>query len=376
MLRQALSRILTEQVSAQEALRWGWLEVMAAWFLWDYDLGEALLNRLLERARHAGIYSALPAYLETSAEFAIKGGDVRGALTFIGESNSIKAGIGSKLGQFAAISLTTYSGQLNKATNLIDGAIREAQVAGQASIVAYAHGAATRLHISLGRYGDALTAATLACEYPYESTSGLFALPDLVEAAVRTKQDQQAIGAFEQLVATTTPSATDWALGIEARCRALLSSDDVAEEFYLEAIERLGRTQLRPELAHAHLLFGEWLRRRGRRIDARGHLRKAFEMFTDMEMVAFADRCRRESLATGERVTRRADRSNSSLTPQELQIAISASRGATNSEIATTLFLSSSTVDYHLRKVFRKLGIASRRQLEQALLSTSMVESN
>jgi ATP/maltotriose-dependent transcriptional regulator MalT len=192
-------------------------------------------------------------------------------------------------------------------------------------------------------------------------------LPELVEAAARQGNADLAREALERLAETTQPCGTDWALGIEARSRALLSDGDSADLLYREAIDRLRRTQMRPELARAHLLYGEWLRRQGGRVDAREQLRTAHEMLAAIGMEAFAQRARRELLATGEKVRKRSDETREELTAQEEQIARLARDGLSNLEIGAQLFISARTVEWHLRKVFTKLDISSRRQLRAAL---------
>jgi ATP/maltotriose-dependent transcriptional regulator MalT len=195
----------------------------------------------------------------------------------------------------------------------------------------------------------------------------MFALPELVEAAARVGDTELSRDALERLAETTQPAGTDLALGIEARCRALLINGDNADLEYREAIDRLGRTRRRPEFARAHLLYGEWLRRGGRRVDAREHLRTAYEMFDAIGMEAFAERARRELMATGETVRKRSAATREELTPQEEQIARLARDGLSNPEIGAQLFVSARTVEWHLRNVFSKLGITSRRQLLTAL---------
>jgi DNA-binding CsgD family transcriptional regulator len=190
-------------------------------------------------------------------------------------------------------------------------------------------------------------------------------LVELIEAAARSGKPDLAADAVDRLSQTTSVSGTDWALGIEARSRALLTEGDAAEPLYRQAIERLERTRIRVELARAHLLYGEWLRRERRRLDAREQLRAAHELFTEFGMEAFAERARAELEATGEHARKRTVETRDDLTPQEAQISRLAAEGATNQEIAGQLFISRSTVDYHLRKVFRKLGIKSRRELKQ-----------
>jgi DNA-binding CsgD family transcriptional regulator len=222
----------------------------------------------------------------------------------------------------------------------------------------------------LGRYDDALRAAVEATATTPEIFIATWALSELIEAATRTENTEQARDALARLGEQTKSSDADWALGIHAHSRALLSEDDAAERSYKEAIDRLGRTRLRPHLARAHLLYGEWLRREGRRIDAREQLRTAHDMFETIGMEAFAERARVELLATGERVRRRIADTRDELTPQERQIARLASDGLSNPDIGAQLFLSPRTVEWHLRKVFAKLGIRSRRELAEVLPSS------
>ena len=193
---------------------------------------------------------------------------------------------------------------------------------------------------------------------------------ELIEAAARCGKPDLAADAHDRLSQTTAASGTDWALGIEARSRALLTEGDAAEPLYRQAIEALERTRVRVELARAQLLYGEWLRRERRRLDAREQLRTAHQRFTEFGMEAFAERARVELEATGEHARKRTVETRDDLTPQEAQISRLAADGATNPEIAAQLFISPSTVDYHLRKAFRKLGVKSRHQLKQHLLQS------
>jgi len=195
----------------------------------------------------------------------------------------------------------------------------------------------------------------------------MWALPELVEAAARAGDAGLASRALERLTRTTQPFDTDVALGIEARCRALLSDERAADGLYREAIDRLSRTRVRTDLARAHLLYGEWLRRERRRADAREHLRTAYGMFNAMGADGFAERARHELLATGETVRKRTDDTRDDLTPQEEHIARLAVAGRTNPEIGAELFISPRTVEWHLKKVFMKLGISSRKGLADAL---------
>jgi DNA-binding CsgD family transcriptional regulator len=220
----------------------------------------------------------------------------------------------------------------------------------------------------LGRYDDALAAARLATQYPENLTLFTRGLVELIEAAARSGKKELAADALVQLSQTTTINGSDWALGLEARSRALLSEGETAETLYRQAIERLARTRVRTELARAHLLYGEWLRRERRRLEARDQLRHAHELFSHFGIQGFAERARVELEATGEHARKRTVQTRDDLTPREAQISRLAAEGATNHEIAGQLFISASTVDYHLRKAFRKLGVKSRYQLEQQLL--------
>jgi DNA-binding CsgD family transcriptional regulator len=223
------------------------------------------------------------------------------------------------------------------------------------------------LYNGLGRYEQALAEARQAAEQAPELFISLWALAELIEAASRSGQTALAADALGRLAEATSTGQSDWGPGIYARCRALLSDGQDAEGFYREAVGRLNRTRLRPELARAHLLYGEWLRRELRRADARAQLRTAHDLFAALGMQAFAERARRERLATGETVRKRTVGTHDQLTPQEAQIARLARAGLSNQEIGTQLFLSARTVEWHLSKVFTKLEISSRRQLQQAL---------
>jgi ATP/maltotriose-dependent transcriptional regulator MalT len=219
----------------------------------------------------------------------------------------------------------------------------------------------------LGRYEEGLAAAAEASEDTPELFLSMWATVELVEAATRTDKLEVAQAALARLGGQTKGNDSDWALGIHSRSHAMLSEGEAAERMYREAIECLARTRLRPDLARAHLLYGEWLRREGRRIDARDQLRTAHDLLSTIGMEAFAERARRELLATGERVRRRSPETRDDLTPQEQQIAGLARDGLSNTAIGARLFLSPRTVEWHLRKVFSKLGVTSRMELRKAL---------
>jgi DNA-binding CsgD family transcriptional regulator len=267
--------------------------------------------------------------------------------------------------------LRALQGRAGEAAALISETIEHASFGGQGIAATNAYWAAAVLYNGLSRYDEAAWAARQATSNTFEPWVSTFALPELVEAAIRGGDAQVAREALERLTATTLPSGTDFALGIEARCRALLSSGAEADILYQEGIERLSRTPLRPELARSRLVYGEWLRRENRRVDAREQLRGAYEMLVEIGMEAFAERARNELTATGETVRRRAADTRDDLTAQERQIARLAGDGLSNPEIGARLFLSPRTVEWHLGNVFHKLDIRSRRELVSALPSAT-----
>ena len=261
--------------------------------------------------------------------------------------------------------LAAWRGQEAEASELIEAILQEA-AAGGLGVVHSATYASSVLNNGLGRHDTARDAAWRAFERDPLGFGPWFA-PELAEAASRTGDEALLRAALEWLSERTRVTPTDWALGIEARVRALLSGGEAADSLYRESIDRLGRTRVRVELARAHLLYGEWLRRERRRLDAREQLRTAHEMLDTMGVEAFAERARRELAATGETARKRNVETRDDLTPQESQIARLARDGLSNPEIGTRLFISRRTVEYHLTKVFAKLDISSRNQLHRAL---------
>jgi DNA-binding CsgD family transcriptional regulator len=257
------------------------------------------------------------------------------------------------------------------ARRLIDRARSELIARGEGAGLEFMDWAESVLYNGLGRYDEALVAARRVLDHA-ELVPVNWAIPELVEAAVRVGTPELAAEADRRLADRTRASGTDWALGIGARSHALLADDAHADELYLEAIERLGRTRVAIDLARGHLLYGEWLRRQRRRLDARKELRTAHEMFSEFGMEAFADRARVELLATGERARKRTIETRDDLTPQEAEIARLARDGLSNPEIGARLFISKHTVEYHLRKVFAKLDITARNQLGRVLPDSSI----
>jgi len=317
--------------------------------------------------RDAGALAELPIHLAALGLARAWTGDFAAVAALIAESESVAAATGSPIAPYALLRVRALEGSATEESEPIARAVERAAAGGQGLVAAWAHWAAAVLYNGLGRYAEAAAAARKASAQGSEPWVCMWALPELVEAAARGGDTELAHDALERLLATTRPSGTELARGIEARSRALLSDGASAERLYADAIAHLARTELRPELARARLLYGEWLRRCNRRVDARTELRSAYEQFRVIGMEAFAERARRELLATGENVRRRTVETRDDLTAQEGAIARLARDGLSNPEIGARLFLSPRTVEWHLRKVFGKLGIRSRRELLSVL---------
>jgi DNA-binding CsgD family transcriptional regulator len=364
-LRQAVSAFASRDVTAEEGLRWGWLAQAAAIVLWDEDGWHAIAVRQTRLARAVGALDQLPIDLASEAVTVIRSGDFPAGVSLIAEADVVSEATSILYPPFAALWLTCLSGNEAEAAPLIESTITEGTAGGQGHAVSFAQCMAAILYNGLGHYAPALAAAQRASEDTLYVS--MWALPELIEAAVRSGNAGTARDALERLAETTQAGGTDSGLGLEARSRALLSDGEAANGLYLEAIDRLSRTRLRPDLARAHLLYGEWLRRKARRADARTQLRTAYQMLAAMGAAAFAERARRELLAAGETARKRAAETRTELTAQEASIARLARHGHTNTEIGAQLFLSARTVEWHLGNVFTKLGISSRRELRRAL---------
>ena len=367
LLRQAAHIFAEDEITLEEGLRYGWLAPVAAAMVWEEEYWHAIVARLLQSLREAGLLVHLPIWMESMAIITAWRGDFAAAASLIAEAEAITAATGSGFARYAAIFLAGLRGAEAEARPLIEAVITDSRAAGQGVGVQSSQWVSAILYNSLGRYEEALAEAQQAAEQAPELFTSMWALVELIEAASRTGQTRLAADALGRLAEATNVGQTDWGQGIYARCRALLSDGQDAEGFYREAVDRLSRTRLRPDLARAHLLYGEWLRRKGRRADARAQLRTAYDMCAAIGMEAFAERARRELLATGETVRRRTAGPHDQLTPQEAQIARLARAGLSNQEIGAQLFLSTRTVEWHLSKVFTKLEISSRRQLQRAL---------
>jgi DNA-binding CsgD family transcriptional regulator len=368
-LQRAAEALL--EMPVEDALRWGWAAIGASTAVWDDEGMRAISARVVRLVRDAGVLAQLPLHLASLALSNSWTGDLAGVASLIAEAESVAAATGTAFAPFTLMRLRALQGRAVEGAALISETIDHASFGGQGIAATNAHWAAAVLYNGLARYDEAASAARQASSNTFEPWVSTFALPELIEAAVRVGDAQVAREALERLTATTRPSGTDFALGIEARCRALLSSGAEADILYREAIERLSRTRLRPELARAYLVYGEWLRRENRRVDAREQLRAAHETLVEIGMDAFAERARNELSATGEAVRRRAADTRDDLTAQERQIARLARGGLSNPEIGARLFLSPRTVEWHLRNVFNKLDIHSRRDLANVLPSTT-----
>jgi DNA-binding CsgD family transcriptional regulator len=364
-LKRALLAVRDQHVSAEEGLNWLWLAERAAMAVWDDETWGILASRHVKLARDAGALSELPLAVRSRILLHAHAGELAEGAALIAEAQVVAGATGSQLAPYGATGVAAWRGRAAEATELIQANMDGVTSRGEGRGVTSQYSAAL-LYNGLGRYDQALAAAELASEYDDVGVLG-WSLTELVEAAVRSGQPARGAEALRRLSETTRASGTDWALGAEARSRALLSAGEAAESSYREAIERLGRTRMRPALARAHLVYGEWLRRANRRLDARDQLRTAYDLFTAMGIEAFADRARRELLATGETVRKRTAETVSALTPQEAHIARLAVDGRTNVEIGAQLFLSTRTVEWHLSKVYAKLGVGSRRDLRRAL---------
>jgi DNA-binding CsgD family transcriptional regulator len=366
LLRRALSAFQGEDLSAEEGLRWLWLAGRVAQDMWDDACWEALCVRHVRLAREAGALTVLPLALRSRIFLHAFAGELDEAAGLIGEVRAVTEATGTQLAGYGAAAIAAWRGREAEASQLIQTTLDDVTARGEGMGLAISHLESAWLYNGLGRYAEALAAAEVACEYDDLGVLA-WALTELIEAAARSGSPERAAAGLERLSQTTGAAGTDWALGIEARSRALVSDDDAAEVHYREAVERLGRTRIRIELARAHLLYGEWLRRAGRRVDAREQLRAAHALFGDMGAEGFAERARRELLATGESVRKRSVDTIDALTAQESQIARLACEGRTNPEIGAELFISPRTVEWHLGKVFGKFGITSRKQLRGAL---------
>jgi DNA-binding CsgD family transcriptional regulator/tetratricopeptide (TPR) repeat protein len=365
-LRGALHAFLRDDAHGRDDPRWLWLACRIAQDLWDDELWHALATRGVREARDAGALSRLPIAANYRAALHVHAGRFDAATASIEEADAIMQATNLAPVKYASLTLAAWRGREAEAMQLVDGGRREATARGEGMGLGVSDWAIALMLNGAGRYADALAVARRGCEH---DDLGVYAwsLVETIEAGVRSGEREIATEALEELIPRTRATGTEWALGVEAGSRALLSDADAAEPLYRESVDRLARTRGAVHLARARLRYGEWLRREHRRVEAREQLRAAHDGFSRMGAEAFAERARGELLATGETVRRRTAGAVDELTPQEAQIARLAADGRTNPEIGARLFISPRTVEYHLRKVFTKLGIASRRELAHAL---------
>jgi DNA-binding CsgD family transcriptional regulator len=367
MLKLALSAWRDAIIPVGEGFRWLPLACRMSRDVWDDQSWSALTARLIGLARQVGALRVLPAALLSGMAIQLLTGEVALAAAMAEEAEAVAQATDNPVGPYGPLMLAAWQGREAETFHLIAATTGEMMARGEGQWLTAAAWATAVLNNGLGRYDEALAAAEQGTEYPHELGLATWSTAELIEAATRAGAPERAAGAMARLSEITTASGTDWALGIEARSRALLSDGESAERLYLEAIRRLGHTRIRAELARTYLLYGEWLRRQNRRIDAREQLRVAYHMLTEMGFEGFAERARRELMATGENVRKRTIETASELTAQEAQIARLADDGHTNTEIGVRLFISGRTVEWHLHKVFAKLGISSRKELREAL---------
>jgi DNA-binding CsgD family transcriptional regulator len=366
-LKRALRAFRGQHISREEELRWLWLAGRTAALLWDYETWDVLSARHVQLARETGALTVLPIALNSRIGLHAVAGELAAAASLVEEVEAVLQATGTEGLPYGALTLAAWQGREAQASELIEASMTGVLRRGEGMGLAVIQWASAVLYTGLGRYEDALAAAEQASEHPQVLWFSTWGSVELIEAAARSGQPERAADALRRLSETTRASGTDWALGIEAGSRALLSDGEDAERLYREAIDRLERTRLAAYLARAHLLYGEWLRRERRRLDARGHLRTAHEMLVAMGVQAFAERAERELLATGETARKRTVETRDELTAQEAQIARLARDGLSNPEIGARLFISSRTVEYHLHKVFAKLDIGSRALLDRVL---------
>jgi DNA-binding CsgD family transcriptional regulator len=366
-VQRALAAFRAMSMSRGLDLHWVFLAGRVSTWVWDHETWDVLSGWMLKLVRDAGVLALLPFADAARVGWELFAGNLAAVSAYVEEQDRVQEAIGGDSSPGSRIVLAAYRGHEAEVAQLDEATTRDAVARGDGPWVAMLNWATAVLGNGLSRYDEALSAGQRGAAYRPDMHMSNWALCELVEAAARCGRPEAATGALGRLAEMARACGTDWVIGVEARARALVADPADADELHREAIERLGRTRFRTELARAHLLYGEWLRREGRRVDARQQLRAAHEMLTAIGMEAFAERARRELLATGEKARKRSAGSRMELTSQEEQIARLACDGLSNPEIGAQLFVSARTVEWHLRNVFTKLDITSRRQLRTAL---------
>ncbi|HET7046630.1 MAG TPA: AAA family ATPase [Solirubrobacteraceae bacterium] len=374
ILKDALRAFRCETTLPPQDARWRSMATLAAANLWDDETWRLLSARELELARSTGNLTALPIVLSQFGYINAISGELATAEALLDEIRAATEATHIPSHPYVALWVAALRGRDAELSELVQAAASDAIARGEGFLLGITTQATAALNNGLGRYDVALAAVREAVDVERSDEMGSpRTMPELIEAAVRCGEHRLAERALDRLAESTTASATDWGLGLEARSRALLTDGDAADGLYREAIERLKRTRNRLQLARTHLLYGEWLRRERRRLDAREQLDTAFEMFNAMGIEAFAARAERELLATGAHVRKRSVETGDALTAQETQVTRLARNGLSNVEVGERLFISQHTVAYHMRKVFTKLGITSRNQLARALPDSANV---
>jgi DNA-binding CsgD family transcriptional regulator len=368
LLRRALGAFRADEADVDEQLQWSWVAGSTAGLIWDYDTWDALTARQEQLARDAGALTVLPITLSMRAGICLFAGRVAEATYLLDQVQVVTDASDNRRFPNGALLLAAFCGDEDKARQLIETVAKESSARGEGLALATVSTATALLCNGLGRYQEAFGAAMEALKDPNDLWYAGWATVELVEAASRTGNTEQARPAFNKLLECTEASGTNWALGLQARCRALLCEGKEAEALYLEGIEWLLPTRLRFDLARSRLLYGEWLRREQRPRDARAQLQTAHELFSEFAMEGFARRAAVELRATGGKLRKHQSEGRFGLTPQESRIAQLAAQGSPNQDIAAQMFISPSTVEYHLSKVYRKLGIRSRTQLANTWL--------
>jgi DNA-binding CsgD family transcriptional regulator len=367
LLKRAVQAYRADHAADAQALRSTWHAYRAALDLWDDAAWDEQSAQNLDVARRSGALAALPLALRARLGFLLRAGDFAGARSLGEELDAVSEAIGSQFAPYSGMLLAAWRGREEDVARIIDDATDEFELRGEGQWLSAARWARAFLYNGLGRPRDALVSTTMFDTDPFEQTFTAWTLVELVEAAVAAGERERAAAALARLAPVTGSAGSDWSLGVEARLRAMLADGPAADGLYREAIERLERTRMRVEVARARLTYGEALRRWGREVDARDELRHAHDLLVAMCADGFAERAARELAATGERVRRPNVDSPHELTAQEMQIARLARDGQTNLDIGAQLFISPRTVEWHLGKVFNKLGISSRRELAAAL---------
>jgi DNA-binding CsgD family transcriptional regulator len=366
-IRRALSEFLVEGLPVDRGMRWSVIASCAALEVWNFEIRNEITMRQLQRARDAGALTPLAFGLNGAAITMALTGQFEAALRLCAEADAVNQAIGSRVPPFGGMLLAALRGRESAGFALLEEAVRKADEGGSGFGLQWAHWTGAMLLNGLRRYDEAVDAAQRAWDAWPDWFVSIFASAELIEAAARLGQPERAAESLVRLTASASVGATEWAVGISERSIALLSEGAEAEAHYLTAIQNLSTTRLRPEVARTHLVYGEWLRREGRRVDAREQLRLAHTMFIELGVEGFAERARDELIATGATVRKRTEAQHEGLTPQEAHVARLAADGRTNAEIGATLYLSPRTVEWHLKKVFLKLQINSRRALRTAL---------